>query len=151
MRIHIRIWIRIRKSVVQIWVSVSVPKCHRSTTLALGMLIRILSRIRSRIRICLKLVKRTVLAQDGGRNSPGPGQMLFAIQQKRNTNPTLECKRENKLGLNNTEDRLCQVAIKTSLATRCIYPLRLSTIISCYHFSAAKLNLTTELNSATPG
>ncbi len=33
-----------------------------------------------------------------------------------------------------------------------IYPLRLSTIISCYHFSAAKLNqITTELNSATPG
>ncbi len=65
--IRIRNWIRIRKSVVRIWVSVSVPKCHNSTTtLAWGMLLRILSRIRSRIRILIRICKSVARIRGSG-------------------------------------------------------------------------------------
>ena len=66
LRIRIRMCIRIPKPVVRIWISESVPKCHRSTTLALGMLIPTLSRTRSRIRILIQICKSVVRIRGSG-------------------------------------------------------------------------------------
>jgi hypothetical protein len=85
MRIRIRIWIQIRKSVVRIWVSVSVPKCHRSTILALG----ILSRIRSLIRILMQICTY-VSGTDPRIRIPDPYQNVTDLQHTGPRNAVLD-------------------------------------------------------------
>ena len=103
------------------------------------------------LRFCLRLVRRTVSAQDGAVAVRDPGRCCLLSDTNESLIPHSSL-REDKLRLTNTEIGLCQVAIKTELLIQRLYPLQLSTVMSCYHFSAAKLNpIITELNSATPG
>ncbi len=87
--------IRISKSVIRIWISVSIPKCYRSTTLALGKLIRILSRIRSRIRILIRICKSVVrihgsVSQWYGSADPDPNQNVTDLQHTAPRNADLD-------------------------------------------------------------